>query len=849
MSLKVHGNALPEGYRLHWYRIGRVLGQGGFGITYLATDTNLHKQVAIKEYLPLEFVVREGDSRVRPFTEDRKQLFQWGLERFLQEARTLAKFIHPNIVRVFAVFEANDTAYMVMEYEQGSSFQDLIKFDRIDGESSLLRVVHALLDGVEHMHEAGFIHRDIKPGNIYVRADGSPVLLDFGSARMALGVATRTLTSMVSPGFAPYEQYHSEEGKQGPWTDIYGLGATLYAALDRGKGPLDAIVRGNARIENKPDPLVAANVIGQGRYSAALLNAIDAALAFAPENRPQSVAEWRGMFPSPDAIPEAPEAPTEVRPGRSAAAGAQAKTRFNPLRIAALGSVVLALLAGGGWYLMQQREQTAAQQEEAARTARAEQIARAARERAAADQARREAGKREAAAEAARQAEAEARAAAQAKARAEEEAGAQAQAEASARAAGDAKRQEITRLLGEGQKAIQALRLSTPAGDNALEHFRAVLTLEPENEDARRGIRDIVNRYVALAGAKAATGDFDQAGRYLDNAEAIAPGAETIRVARDQLASLAAKTAGATQAAVESGERVTSAQPRPAAGAEIQAIADTLADGTRGPDMIRIPAGRFLMGSPAEEAGRDVTEGPQLAVAIPADFALGKFEVTVGEFRRFVEATGYRTQAEKVGGCFSGQGKQEGATWRDPGFRRPPGDRHPVVCVSWKDAVAYADWLSAQTGARYRLPSEAEWEYAARANTTTSRFWGDDPGAACRFANVGDLERTSRGGTVSGTALRCSDGFGGPAPVGKFQANAFGLHDLLGNVWEWTADCWREAYADAGAGDASASGEGCTHHSRRGGNFASGAEEVRSAARKKGRPPAVAVGFRLARDL
>ena len=146
MSSKSHGNALPEGYRLLWYRIGRVLGQGGFGITYEAFDTNLEKSVAIKEYLPTEFAVREADTTVRPFTEDRKQMFEWGLDRFLQEARTLAKFHHPNIVLVHNVFEKNGTAYMAMQYEQGEALHNLFRAGRLNSEQERLLRELAELD-------------------------------------------------------------------------------------------------------------------------------------------------------------------------------------------------------------------------------------------------------------------------------------------------------------------------------------------------------------------------------------------------------------------------------------------------------------------------------------------------------------------------------------------------------------------------------------------------------------------------------------------------------------------------------------------------------------------------------
>ena len=290
-------HALAVGYQLHWFQIESILGVGGFGITYLARDGNLKRSVAIKEFLPSDLSVRREDSTVEPLSEAESDTFRWGLDRFLSEARTLARFQHPNIVGVHSVFEANNTAYMVMEYEQGSSFGSVLRDPDNCREEKLRKFLMPLLDGLEQVHEAGFVHRDIKPNNLFVRDDGSPVVLDFGSARQALGVETRTLTSLVSPGYAPFEQYNDNRDgdKQGPWTDIYALGATLYRAVT-GKGPVDALTRAGAILKGHKDVLVPASMAGAGRYSASFLRAIDRALAFQPEARPQTIAEWRVMF-------------------------------------------------------------------------------------------------------------------------------------------------------------------------------------------------------------------------------------------------------------------------------------------------------------------------------------------------------------------------------------------------------------------------------------------------------------------------------------------------------------------------------------------------------------------------
>jgi serine/threonine protein kinase len=303
-SRKRHHNALPEGYKLHWYEIHGILGRGGFGITYQALDTNLNHEVAIKEFLPTELAMRASDSSIHPVSDDHVDTFGWGLSRFITEAQTLAQFRHPNIVLVHSVFEANGTAYMVMEYERGKSLDECYSMGQLNTEEELLNLLFPLMDGLDRIHQAGFVHRDIKPKNIYLRDDGRPVLLDFGSARQALGVETRTLTTLVSPGYAPFEQYNAtrDSDKQGPWTDIYALGATIYRGFS-GKSPVDALTRANAKLEGKDDVLEPATELGKGTFSHEFLTAVDWSLEFSPEERPQSVADWRAMLPQPEELP------------------------------------------------------------------------------------------------------------------------------------------------------------------------------------------------------------------------------------------------------------------------------------------------------------------------------------------------------------------------------------------------------------------------------------------------------------------------------------------------------------------------------------------------------------------
>ena len=286
MSEEQHRLALPQGTRIRDFEFHRVLGHGGFGITYLGWNVSLDIPVAIKEYLPADLATREQDLSVVPQTSQASSDFQWGLERFLEEARTLARFQHPSIVRVHHFFEAHSTAYIAMDYVEGEDLSAYLTRKGTLTEAELKAILYPLLSALEVVHKADFLHRDIKPGNIVLRdADGSPVLLDFGAARQAIGAKSRSVTSIVTPGYAPIEQY-SSRGRQGAWTDIYALGGVCYRALT-GQVPEDATDR------VRHDPLVPVSQRCAGRASGAFLSSIDAALSVDEEDRPPSVGAWR----------------------------------------------------------------------------------------------------------------------------------------------------------------------------------------------------------------------------------------------------------------------------------------------------------------------------------------------------------------------------------------------------------------------------------------------------------------------------------------------------------------------------------------------------------------------------
>ncbi len=276
--------ALPPGFGLFEYRIDRVLGQGSFGITYLATDVNLNVQVAIKEYLPSHCASRAGDYSVVVRWAEAEAFYLDGLEAFLMEARTLATFQHPNIVGVARFFEAYRTAYIVLDYEEGQSLKHWWSASRQSSETWLVELLQPLLDGLALVHESGYLHRDIKPDNIYASIDdGRLVLLDFGAARLSAG-GEQAVADVLTPGYAPAEQY--EGGAQGPWTDIYAFGATLYWMIT-GKKPEPAPARlsGDAT-------MIPAVEAGAGRYGVPFLEAIDWALQPEAHSRPQTVREF-----------------------------------------------------------------------------------------------------------------------------------------------------------------------------------------------------------------------------------------------------------------------------------------------------------------------------------------------------------------------------------------------------------------------------------------------------------------------------------------------------------------------------------------------------------------------------
>jgi len=291
--------ALPAGYQLHDYEIRKVLSSGGFSFVYLARDIE-KKTVAIKEYLPTSIALRTDGATVLPNADD-VALFRHGLKCFFDEGLALAKIDHRNIVRVLNFFRANETVYMVMQYERGKSLQDYILGQQeLVSEKFIRRVFSELSNGLREVHTQKLLHLDIKPANIYIRLDGSPVLLDFGSARQALSESQAKISPSYTPGFASPEQYYDRK-LLGPWSDIYSIGATMYSCIAR-TSPLAA----DQRI--KKDMMIPASKLGKDLYSEGLLQIIDKCLSLDYLERPQSVFSLQKslleVFAEPEAAPE-----------------------------------------------------------------------------------------------------------------------------------------------------------------------------------------------------------------------------------------------------------------------------------------------------------------------------------------------------------------------------------------------------------------------------------------------------------------------------------------------------------------------------------------------------------------
>lgn len=805
--------ALQPGSFIADLQINAVLGVGASGITYQVTDPAIGTLFALKEYLPAKHAKRQEDGDVFPVDGQSTGVFNKGLKHFLNEARTVAALDHPNIVKVLRYFEANGTAYFLMPFYLGQPLHKLLEskgaFNREDAKALVL----PLMDALEYIHQEGVVHQDIKPANIYMTEQGDPVLLDFGVAA-AESDSGRQSPGLGSEGYCAPEQ-SNPDGPIGPWTDIYGLAATLYRCVT-GRIPTSAVLRQETIESGKPDPLTTFSELAPSGLYGGLTDAVELGLKIPWQERPKDLGLWKKSFRSMDWH-------------RSVVAGSGKDTyekeskEWLPIILLV---VFLLTMTGVGIFLL--TDESVLEKPSGTTTAIDEpgpsEMAEAREQEATAEELERWQGA----------------------VKADTVLGYR-------RFIADYpksiyRNQAETQLDVLDEKAWEELSAedSIPAYEDylkvfpdgihqaeALQRIDAIQQAEAKKERERLERERQDNLAWEKANGERSIASFDQyisnwpAGMHIEEATRIR------RLLKDQSdddkafqTALKLNNKEAFQAYIDAfpqGVNVTSALQhiddltlRP--GKSFRDCADC-------PTMVVVPADAFWQGSEEDSPLALSMEKPRRLVTIDKPFAVGLHEVTMAQWDS----------------CFNdkGCGTQPG----DNGWGR---DDRPVIMVSWNDAEEYVHWLSEKTGQTYRLPSESEWEYFARAGEE-SDWPSGHPAIVCEFGNVAGTEtgfRWQHEACQDQTAL-------GTMKAGSLRTNKFGLYDTIGNVSEWTADCLNLSYIDAPV-DGSAWGRGiCSSHMTRGGSWITGSKEIRLPARfnLKNGDRNDFTGFRVVRDI
>ncbi len=826
MSEDVHPSALTPGATVGEFTVERLLGQGAFAFTYLVTNS-LGQRRALKEFFPEGLgVSRASDGAIVAPSRKAADQFDRLRRDFRSEAEIVAGLRHPNVVEVLGFVEANDTSYYAMQYYEG------LPFDRILFESgpftpeTARKYFNALLEGLDYIHGNQVFHRDIKPANIFLNAErDEPILLDFGAAKLAASEGTEMNSRLIGTDNYRAKEQMSDRGEIGPWTDIYGLSATFYRMIS-GELPADVGLRQDIALEGGEDPLKSLKKDPQvaARFDPAFLHALDIGMNLRRQDRPQSVSEWREFLSRPAPTGEAGggagrgggPAPGPQAPGRGPSPTDGGLGRFEedegegtPWARYALAALAVGAIGGGG----------ACASHPALWRGGGVGVLRHAPAPAAPDPA-----------------------------------------DAAAAPAPEPTLSEpeawVAALQGDTLESYQRYLEQYPDGPNAVkarvevDKYEAEAWSEAQSRDTVAGYEDYLAKFPSSGRADQARARIEE----IQRAEEIArERAERLRreEAGDWQAAAAANTIDAYRGYLNKhagGANASEAQRRLAALEAEKADEDAwrtavslnskrafetyqqafpqgrhvveamqkideltpkpgqrFRDCASCPEMVILPTGSFTQGGPPDDPNAKSNEQPVRSVSFNSYFAMGVTEVTFNEYQACVDA----------GGCTPSGG--------DGGWGR--GNR-PVINVTWNDARKYASWLSNTTGESYNLPSESQWEYAARAGET--RPWpGGSPAAICAVGNGADA---SSGVPWANGA--CTDPVGDRTmPVGALAANPFQLKDMIGNVGEWTLDCNTISYRNApNDGSADSSGS-CNQNVVRGGSWFSGPNELRYSAR------------------
>ncbi|MCK5002223.1 MAG: SUMF1/EgtB/PvdO family nonheme iron enzyme [Gammaproteobacteria bacterium] len=816
-------NALPVGTVLdNRYKIESVLGEGGFGVTYKAHDNELDYTVVIKEFLPQECAARGGDSVSVQARTNRTDDYQYGLERFLDEARNLAKFQHSNIVTVTNFLKVNGTAYFVMNYAEGEDLSDWLKKHETLNEDIILKIVTPILEGLAEVHKVGLLHRDIKPGNIFMRKKGGPMLIDFGAARQALGEHSKSISAIISQGYAPPEQYTSR-GKQGAFTDLYAIGAVLYKLIT-GSLPIESTDRSHAVADEETDPLIPCAEAGKGKVADWLLSLTDQMLQLRPKHRPQTAEAvlqaihnktTADVGADSSAQPSSKRSDNKTRVVKSSdrfgkttsknastnvGADSSAQPGKEKMPLIAAAVVVIAAIAGGGWWFSQSDTNKSAQvdtQKQQTKTL--------------------------------------------------------AKGNAILYVDSQPEGAEIyldNILLGQTPYKNQQL----PKGEHQLKlsHKDSVDQLDnitlADNEITKKQYQlkpasGNISIFSTPEGASIHIDGSNTGKQTPATLKGIAAGEHQLKLSLDRYypkqstISISKNKTSREDLSLEGGHLVEykgewlEPEEKEKRIVKAKRIAEQkAAEAKRIAEQKTAEAKRIAeqKAAEAEKSRRLAKQQQQQRIERLAgkmiSISAGSFQMG-GEYEKPIHRVSLK--AYKLGQYEVTQQQWQAVMGNNPSAFSGCGDC-PVETVNWNDIQDFLKKLKQQTGQTFRLPSEAEWEYACRSGGKDQQYCG--------------------GNNESSLAWYSSNSGMKTHPVGQKQANGLGIYDMNGNVWEWTQDCWNDSYSGAPAnGEAWQSGD-CAKRVLRGGSWGTG--DLRSANRFRHSADGhnYSFGFRLAHD-